>query len=89
MSCSKRLSLSYSPVAAESRQVNSCGKTIGDHSTMMVFSLLLTKIAQRHPVLKPDQRVVGKKSRLTRAGQEAATQRGRWQVPELSERNCL
>ena len=61
MSCSKRLSLSYSPVAAESRQVNSCGKTIGDHSTMMVFSLLLTKIAQRHPVLKPDQRVGGKK----------------------------
>ena len=88
MSCSKRLSLSYSPVAAESRQVNSCGKTIGDRSKMMVFSLLLTNIAQRHPVLKQDQRVVGK-SRLTRAGQEAATLRGRWQVPELSERNCL
>ena len=87
MSCSKRLSLSYSPVAAESRQVNSCGKTIGDRRRMMVFSLLLTKVAQ-HPVLKQDHSVVGK-SRLTRAGQEAATQRGRWQVPELSERNCL
>ena len=88
MSCSKGLSLSYSPVAAESRQENSCGKTIGDRSRMMIFSLLFTKIAQRHPVFKEDQKAVGK-SRLTRAGQEAATQRGRWQVPELSERNCL